>query len=358
MTGETTDSFAQLVSSGIEEQKAQFEQQQTPVTETTTQVEAPVAEVKVEAPATEAPTFSPTEWAKTEFGTEDISVIKERYTKYEDLTKQVELLSQPKEPQYKSELSKFIDNLPQGVDPKFAVQYFDVKPETLTDEQAWKLNEKLTKGYLTDEEINAKYHAKFGFDDEDLATPTEKSLKSASLKEEAHVAKQALGEFIGKTLNPVAPEVAQRESEQKVEQLSQKWASQSTVIANNLKEVSKPLPLKMFGSDEVKMIDFKYAIPAEEQKAVLDEAQRAAVAAGLEPSQETFKAVTDYANQIIWQRNGEKIAQAMVTTAISNLTEQFKSMINNPELAKTTQQMTTASKFTEVEQNVLASLGK
>jgi len=355
--GETmTDSMNQMIAADIEKNIA-------PQTETTTTETTETAPVTTEtAPVTtEATTaFDQTAWLKNEFGVEDVNAVKERYTGYETLQKEYEQLkaTPPTVQPYKNELSKFIDNLPQGVDPKFAVQYFDVKPETLSDEMAWKLNEKFQKPYLTDEEINAKFENKFQFEDESLATDSEKVLKSASLKEEAFGAKTALNDFIGKTLNPVAPEVAQKEQEAKTQKLTQEWGTKIPLVANNLKELNKQFPLKMFGSDEAKMTDFKYQLPEAEQKAILDEAYKVAVQYGVEPTEQGLKTVNDFATNLLWQRNGEKIAQAMVGDAVSKLTENFKQIIHNPNLSSTQVQNTQDQRFSDAEKSVLAAMKK
>lgn len=354
MADTMTESFNQAVANDVIANRTE-----AATTETTASTEAATTET---APVTTTETTTvetPNEWWK-EVGAESAEVVKEKYTGYDTLKQEYETLkaSPPTVQPYKNELSKFIDNLPQGVDPKFAVQYFDVKPETLTDEQAWKLNEKFTNPYKSEEEINAKFDSKFRFEDESLATDSEKLLKSGALKEESFSAKNALKEFIGKTLNPVAPEVAQKEREQATAKLMQEWSSKIPSVANNLKEVARQVPVKMFGSDEAKMVDFKYQMPETEQKAILDESYKIAIQYNVVPDEQGLKTINEIATNLLWQRNGEKIAHAMVSEATSKLLENFKQIINNPNLAATHQTQTNADRYTPAEQAVINSMKK
>lgn len=356
-----TDSFNQAVNENVSATiQARTEEVKveptTQVADTTTTTQPDTTTTAAPNTTTETPTA--VEWWK-EVGAESAEVVKEKYTGYDTLKQEFESLkaAPPTVQPYKNELSKFIDNLPQGVDPKFAVQYFDVKPETLSDEQAWKLNEKFSKPYLSEEEINAKYENKFGFD-ADLATDSEKILKSGSLKEEGFQAKNALNEFIGKTLNPVAPNVAQADNEAKVQKLTQEWSAKMPTIANTVKEISKQVPVKMFGSDEPKLVDFNYQLDATEQKAITEEAYKIAVQFGLEPNESGLKTINEVASNLMWQRNGEKIAQAMVSKAVSDLTENFKSIINNPNLTAPNQTQTSQDRYSAAEKSVVERMSK
>lgn len=359
MSDTMTDSFNTLIANEIQSNTTEQTTVETTTTETTPTVEPVTTEVTPAATET-TPAFNQGEWLKTEFGVEDINTVKERYNGYETLQKDFEQLkaTPPTVQPYKNELSKFIDNLPSGVDPKFAVQYYDVKPETLSDEQAWKLNEKFQKPFLSDEEINAKFTSKFGFEEESLATDNEKVLKSAMLKEESFNAKKALGDFIGKTLNPVSPEVAKQEQEAKVQAISKSWREKIPNVSSNLKELVKQVPVKMFGSDEAKMVDFKYQLPESEQKAIVEETYNTVVSIGLEPTEQNMKLANEYAVERMWAKSGEKIAYAMVSEAVSKLTENFKQIIHNPNISKTEVQNTQDQRFSAHEKSVLDMMAK
>ena len=359
MSDTMTDSFNEMIASNIITNEPP--QTETTTTEIKPTETAPVTtETTTAATETTTPVFNQAEWLKNEFGVEDINAVKERYNGYSTLQTEFEQLkaTPPTVQPYKNELSKFIDNLPNGVDPKFAVQYYDVKPETLSDEQAWKLNEKFQKPFLTDEEINAKFTNKFGFEEESLATDSEKVLKSAMLKEESFSAKTALKDFIGKTLNPVAPEVAQKEQEAKIQKLSQEWTAKIPNVSNNLKELVKQVPVKMFGSDEAKMVEFKYQLPESEQKSIAEETYNTVVNLGLEPTEQNMKLASDYAVERMWAKNGEKIAYAMVSEAVSKLTENFKTIIHNPNVTRTEVQNTQDQRFSAHEKSVLDMMAK
>lgn len=361
MPDSMTDSFNEAVAANANETLAARQEQVVTTTETTpanTETETTPAQTPAETTTTvTTPAYTP-EWLKTEFETEDLNVVKERYKGYDTLKQELETLKSatPTVAPYKSELSKFIDNLPAGVDPKFAVQYFDVKPETLSAEEKWKLNEKFQKPYLTTEEINERFNNKFGFEEGIEPTDSEKVLKSAALKEEAHQAEIALKDYIGKTLNPVAPEVQRQESEAKLQKLSAEWGAKMPTLASTVKEVIRQVPVTMFGSDKPVLVDFKYQLPAEEQNVIAQEASKLALSLGLEPNEQTLKEVSEVATNLMWQRNGEKIAAAMVSEALSRQTEHFKQIMNNPNLAPVSQNMTSGSKYTPAEQSIVNAM--
>ncbi len=342
---------------------------ETPVVETPV-VETPVTTPVVEQPKVETPVFDQTTFLKETFGTENLDEVKTSWSGLAQLKEQNALLTKENtdfkpivEAYNKSgDVGKlFVDSIAKGIAPEVLAGIYKLKPEDLTPEQAWKINEQLNKPFLTQEQIDAKFYTRFNVDESELDDNVRHS-KAAELAEEAQAARSGIKDYIGKTLNPIQsdPAVEQAKAKALTEQLQQSWTPILPTLANGLKEVSKQIPIQTFGAKagETVNVDFKYNVPADVQKAIMEEAYAAAVQNGVKPDENGLKSVAAYADKLLWSTHGPQIAKAFADDAVTHMTAQFEKIMNNPELAKSIHTNAGDSGLNAHEQSVLNGMKK
>lgn len=366
-----------LLAEAINTSQAEFNVSQTtptiPVVETpavTAHVETPITTPTVTTPVVEPTvttpaTFNEVEYLKTNFGVDKLEDAKTRFSGISQLEEQnknyvSEIEKLKLNPTFKGgDISKFVDEaLAKGVPLETIAQLAKIKDvDSLSAEDKWKYNEKVNHPYKTDAEINAQFNHKFGVDD--LEDDNVKLLKSAALKEESVAAGNGIKDYINKTLAPAqSPEVAQAEAKVKLDALAQSWQPNIGKVSSGLKEVSKQIPIQTFGAKdgEVTQFDFKYAVPEADQKAIEQDALKAALRGGVQADDNGIKQVADYAKELLWARHGEKIALAYVQDAVTHLTKNFAGLVNNPELARTLHANSKQTDLNQHEQSVVSAM--
>lgn len=318
-----------------------------------------------------APAFNEGEYLKNNFGVESLNDIKAKWGNLPTLEAQNKQLSDEigkYKPAYEDlekagEVGKlFVSSIAKGIAPETLAQIYKLKPEELSAEDAWKINERINKPYLTAAEIDAKFESKFLVGEDELDERV-KVLKQVELKEESQAARSGIKDYIGKTLNPIAsnPAVEQAAAKAKTEQLQTAWQPALPAVANSLKTVTRQLPIQTFGAKagELTNVDVKYNVPEAQQKAIMDQAYTTAVLKGVVPDAAGLKAIQDYAQRMLWADHGEDIVKGFATDLVSAMTEQFAKVMNNPNLAQSIHQNNlTGDKFTPAEQSVLAAMSK
>ncbi len=304
----------------------------------------PAADVAPPAPGA----FNESEYLTANFGVGNLDEVKTRWTGLGQLEEQNKRLSEETnkyKPAFEA-LEKagevgqlFVNSIAKGIAPETLAQIYKLKPEELSAEDAWKINEKLNKPYLTDAQINAKFQNKF-FVDENELDENVKLLKQAELAEESQNARSGIKEYMGKTLSPQAAQVADPAVEEaKVkavqEQLRTVWQPALPALANSLKIVSKQIPIQTFGAKpgEVTNVEVKYNVPEADQKAIMDQAMQTAVLNGVTPNEAGLKSIQDYAQRLMWASYGPQIAKAHGDDIVTAMTAQFEAVMNNPQLA-------------------------
>lgn len=300
-------------------------------------------------PAGDAPApaaFNEAEYLKTNFGIDKLEDVKTTWSGLAQLQEQNKVLSAENE-QYKpivesfnkaGEVGKlFVEGIGKGIKPEILAQVYNLKPEALTDEQAWKYDQKLKHPNLTDGQINAFYNNKFAIEEGELDQNVI-DFKTGQLAIEAQNARSGIQDYMGKTLNTatVDPAVAQAAVEVRTNQLKAQWEPALPALAGSLKDVTYQVAIPTFGAKagEVTNVDFKYSLPEKDHTAIMQAAYQTAVSNGVVPDAKGMEGIKAYAHRLIWAEHGEKIAKAAVADAITRQTAQFEEVMNNPNLAK------------------------
>lgn len=372
----------------INQQEADFKQsaaggQQTaaatttePATTTTTEPAATTTQAAATTTAEPATTtttaFDEAKYLTDNFGGGSLNDIKARWGTLPTLEQEKNTLSEQLN-KYKPDIEAlekggevarlFVTSIAKGVKPEVLAQIYNVKEDQLNDEQAWKMDAKLNKPYLSDEEVNALFNHKF-FTDETELDPNVKLLKSAALKSEAQTARSGLKDYIGKTLNPtpaVNPAVEEAAAKARIAELQTTWQPSLPTLLNGLKTVSEQLPIQTFGAKagEVTNVEVKYNVPETDQKAIMEQAYQTAIANGVKPDEQGLKSVQEYAEKLMWATHGRKIVKGYVDDVISHMTGAFEKIMNNPELARSIHNNTgDPGKWNAHEQSILGGMQK
>lgn len=312
---------------------------ETPI-EQPTVVETPVVNAPVVETPSEQPTVTPFEerW-KQEFGEVDVNTVKERFSQFDTVHKELEEIKT--KPVYKTEAGKNIDEwLAKGVSLKTITKFGDVKAEELTPEQAIKLKLEIENPQWEQKHINAYYDSKYVHVADELKDDSfnevNATLAEAALMKDGQEAKSHLAEYLSKQLNPSGV-LDNSKKDEAVKQLSSTWYNNSNVLLSSAKEIKDKLSFKVAGEkgEEQVELPYSYVVPENDLQTLTQSAIDAAIQSGIQPTQEGLRQVQSYLNGLIWANHGTKILQVAVNDVLSKQTEAFQRIIHNPVVAGT-----------------------
>lgn len=253
---------------------------------------------------TEQPKFE--DLLQKEFGA-DVNTVKERFTKYDELEKQLKELSS--KPTYKTDYGKQIDEwLANGVSIENIARFGKMDLKTMDADAKIRTMLELQNPHLTPQHIDAIFESKYHGDD--LDTDNAKLLKEAEKLQAAVQAETFLSDYIGKQFSAPSDEPDPKVLLQQA-QIKEFWTTQTPTLAKSLEKISFNAEIPVIGQkgQESIKVDIALDIPKETLSAITERATLSAIAAGLPNTEESAKEVQAYIKSLVWAEHGETLLQ-------------------------------------------------
>jgi hypothetical protein len=292
----------------------------------TTQTTAPV----VETTQVEQPKFE--DLLQKEFGA-DVNTVKERFTKFSDLEKQVaELSEKASKTIYKTEYGKQVDEwLANGVPIDTIARFGKMDLKQMDADAKIRTMLQIKYPHSSPEHIEARFERDYLADE--LATDREKLLKEDDKLQAAVEAEAFLADYIGKQFATPSNEPDPKEVQKQTE-IKNYWTNQTPLLSKNFEKISMNVDVPVIGQkgQEQLKVDIALEVPADTLSAITSRAMNSAIAAGLPNTEESVKEVQSYIKGLVWAEYGEKLMENYAAKREAAIWAHVQKTLDNPSI--------------------------